>query len=236
MSILLCRKFKKLNHEKFWKVLEFFIRNSSWEIFRLDFSGLFLPLLVLRCSILLMDCPLKSWVRRLRTGTVPDRFLTCFHDCIRRRRTLSGFCPDLLWGVCRSKSGSNSKFGHSKTSRLKISEFDWQTPHSKSGQNPDSAVHRLLNCICSFFANFLILKRNMQIFQMVSKRQCKWQINMQSKIILQSKKYFKLQFHSILRMLTNSLSKKKFQIFCFLTLFSQTDSQVIFLTLFLCQV
>jgi len=26
-----------------------------------------------------------------------------------------------------------------KPSRLKFSDFDWQTPHSKSGQNPDSA-------------------------------------------------------------------------------------------------
>ena len=33
----------------------------------------------------------------------------------RRRSALSGFGPELLCGVCRSKSSSNPKSGHSKT-------------------------------------------------------------------------------------------------------------------------
>ena len=33
----------------------------------------------------------------------------------RRRTALYGFCPDLLCGICRSKSSSNSKSVHSKT-------------------------------------------------------------------------------------------------------------------------
>ena len=60
----------------------------------------------------------------------------------RRRTALSGFCPELLCGVCRSKSSSNSKSGHSKTPWLKISDFARQTPPSESGQRcpPTSAL------------------------------------------------------------------------------------------------
>ena len=76
---------------------------------------------------------------------------------------------------------------------------------------------------------FLNSKRNMQIFQMASKHQCKWQINMQLKIMLLSKKYFKLQLDSILKMQTNSQSKKKSLTFYSLTHFSSTDLQVFLL-------
>ena len=80
----------------------------------------------------------KSYSRSFQFDTVNLQTLSTG----RRRTALSGLCPDLLCSVCRSKSSSNSEFGHSKT--LKISDFDGQTPYSKPGQNPDSAVRRRL--------------------------------------------------------------------------------------------
>ena len=57
-------------------------------------------------------------------------------------------CPDSVRNYCAVSVGQNQVQIRNpdtlRPSRLKISDFDWQTRHSKSGQNPDSAVPRRL--------------------------------------------------------------------------------------------
>ena len=57
-------------------------------------------------------------------------------------------CPDPVRNYCVVSVGQNQVQIRNpdtrKPSRLKISDFDRQTPHSKSGQNLDSAVRRRL--------------------------------------------------------------------------------------------
>ena len=62
----------------------------------------------------------------------------------RRRTALFGFCPDLLCGVCQSKSEIFSREVFECPDFELELDFDRQTPHSNSGQNPNSAVHRRL--------------------------------------------------------------------------------------------
>ena len=55
-------------------------------------------------------------------------------------------CPDSVWIYCGVSVGQNQvqirNLDTRKPSRLKISDLDGQTPYSKPGQNPDSAVRR----------------------------------------------------------------------------------------------
>ena len=57
-------------------------------------------------------------------------------------------CPDSVWIYCAVSVGQNQVQIRNpdtrKPSRLKISDFDGQTPYSKPGQNPDSAFRRRL--------------------------------------------------------------------------------------------
>ena len=50
-------------------------------------------------------------------------------------------CPDSVLIYCEVSVGQNQvqtrNSDTQKPSRLKISDFDWQAPHSKSGQDPD---------------------------------------------------------------------------------------------------
>ena len=67
----------------------------------------------------------------------------------RRRTALSGFCSGLLYGPYSMVSfRQNLNFSVGRVFEYPDFEFeldfDRQTPHSKSGQNPDSAVHRRL--------------------------------------------------------------------------------------------
>ena len=68
----------------------------------------------------------------------------------RRRTSLSGFCPDLLCGVCLSKSEIFRREGFRVGKLFDCPslefelDFDRPTPHSKSGRNLDSAVRRRL--------------------------------------------------------------------------------------------
>ena len=81
----------------------------------------------------------------------------------RRRTALSGFCPDLLCGVCRSKSSSNSKSGHSKTLPTENFRF-WRTDtvqltRTESGQRcpPTSAKNHFCFILSEkFFKNSLV--------------------------------------------------------------------------------
>ena len=65
------------------------------------------------------------------------------------RTDVGGQCyPDSVRIYCAVSVGENQgqirNPGTRKPSRLKVSDFDGQTPYSKSGQNPDSAVRRRL--------------------------------------------------------------------------------------------
>ena len=57
-------------------------------------------------------------------------------------------CPDSVRIYCAVSVGQNQVQIRNpdtrKPSRLKISDFDGQTPYSKPGQNPDSAFRRRL--------------------------------------------------------------------------------------------
>ena len=57
-------------------------------------------------------------------------------------------CPDSVRVYCAVSVGQNQVQIRNpdtrKPSRLKISDFDGQTPYSKPGQNPDSAFRRRL--------------------------------------------------------------------------------------------
>jgi len=68
-------------------------------------------------------------------------------------------CPDSVRNYCPVSVGQNQvqirNPDTQKPSRLKISNFDWLTPHAKSGQNPDSAVRRRLRNIIYFFMHDL---------------------------------------------------------------------------------
>ena len=69
-----------------------------------------------------------------------------FQPGTRRRRTaLSGFWPDLLCGVCQSKSEIFSREVFECPDFEFELDFDRQTPHSNSGQNPDVCLDRILS-------------------------------------------------------------------------------------------
>ena len=75
---------------------------------------------------------------------------TCLHHSLNALRSDVGEqrCPDSVRNYCAVSVGQNQVQIRNpdtrKPSRLKILDFDWQTRHSKSGQNLDSAVRRRL--------------------------------------------------------------------------------------------